>query len=107
MVKPFIENQAAQAAACDLLDAMGNAKRLQVLIILSGAEMPVGQLASMVNLTQSALSQHLSKLKKVGLVSNRRDAQTIYYTCRSKAVLSVLDTLAALYSPTKNETKVA
>jgi DNA-binding transcriptional ArsR family regulator len=50
-------------------------------------------LAIEVKLSQSALSQHLTKLKAANLVRTRRDAQTIFYSCDSEAVIRVLETL--------------
>jgi DNA-binding transcriptional ArsR family regulator len=60
-------------------------------------EMAVGVLANQVGLSQSALSQHLSKLRAQNLVTTRRDAQTIYYSSSSDAVLKVLKTLTEIY----------
>lgn len=51
----------------------------------------------MVGLSQSALSQHLSKLRAQNLVSTRRDAQTIYYSSSSDAVLKILGALSDIY----------
>lgn len=85
-----------QSAA--LLNAMANSKRLAILTILTQTEMPVGELADAVNLSQSALSQHLAKLRASHLVSTRRESQTIFYSSHSeavKAVLRVLDTVFA------------
>jgi DNA-binding transcriptional ArsR family regulator len=56
-------------------------------------EVPVGIFANHVGLSQSALSQHLSKLRAQKLVTTRRDAQTIYYSSSSEQVMKVLTTL--------------
>ena len=82
-----------------LMWAMGNAKRLQILRILSEREVAVAALADEVGLSQSALSQHLSKLRLQKLVFTRRDAQTIFYRSESKAVQTVLSALASLSAP--------
>lgn len=79
--------------AAVLLTAMANAKRLEILSLLVEGEFPVGQLADRVGLSQSALSQHLSKLRAQKLVSTRRDAQTIYYSSQSAAVIKILSAL--------------
>jgi DNA-binding transcriptional ArsR family regulator len=92
---PSLKQQADDAAS--LLSAMSNAKRLLILCNLVGGEMPVGQLAETVGLSQSALSQHLAKLRSRNLVRTRRDAQTIYYSIASQDVFDVLDTLAGIY----------
>jgi ArsR family transcriptional regulator, virulence genes transcriptional regulator len=84
-------------AAAGLLTAMANPKRLMILCSLVQGEVPVGVLASQVGLSQSALSQHLSKLRAQKLVKTRRDAQTIYYSSTSDAVMKVLGTLEGIF----------
>jgi DNA-binding transcriptional ArsR family regulator len=85
------------SAAAGLLSAMANPKRLLILCCLVKGEVAVGALASQVGLSQSALSQHLSKLRAQKLVKTRRDAQTIYYSSTSESVLKVLETLEDIY----------
>jgi DNA-binding transcriptional ArsR family regulator len=86
-------HEAFMMEAAALLRAMSNKKRIIILDILSRGEMSVGALAIEVKLSQSALSQHLTKLKAANLVRTRRDAQTIFYSCDSEAVIRVLETL--------------
>jgi len=81
-----------------LLSAMANEMRLKILLILSQRETSVGDLAEQVDLSQSALSQHLSKLRADNLVRTRKDAQTVYYSTRDKRVLAVLTTLGEVFS---------
>jgi len=76
---------------------MANPKRLLILCNLVNAEVPVGVLATQVGLSQSALSQHLSKLRAQKLVKTRRDAQTIYYSSNATQVLTLLDALESIY----------
>ena len=83
--------------AAQLLSAMANPKRLLILCILVTGEMAVGPLATTVNLSQSALSQHLAKLRALELVKTRRDAQPIFYSIASKEVQAVLEVLYELY----------
>ncbi|NKN39707.1 winged helix-turn-helix transcriptional regulator [Agrobacterium sp. a22-2] len=87
-------------SAAGLLTAMANPKRLMILCSLVEGEVPVGVLASQVGLSQSALSQHLSKLRAQKLVKTRRDAQTIYYSSTSDSVIKVLETLEGIYCRT-------
>lgn len=90
--------------ASELLGAMANPRRLMVLCRLVDGEKSVTALAAAVNLSQSALSQHLAKLRERGLVATRRDAQTIYYSLASKEVSGILSTLYGLYcSPGRSE----
>lgn len=93
-----LETQERADTAAEFLSAMANPKRLLILNSLVKEEMAVGALANKVGLSQSALSQHLSKLRAQNLVTTRRDAQTIYYSSTSDAVLRVLKTLEDIYS---------
>ncbi|UHS57208.1 winged helix-turn-helix transcriptional regulator [Agrobacterium vaccinii] len=88
-------------AAAGLLSAMANPKRLMILCSLVEGEVPVGVLATQVGLSQSALSQHLSKLRAQRLVKTRRDAQTIYYSSTSESVKKILATLESIYCSTE------
>lgn len=82
-----------------LLSAMANAKRLAILKLLVTREITVTELSELVDLSQSALSQHLAKLRTERLVSTRRNSQTIYYSCNSSAVKSVLSLLDEIAAP--------
>ena len=84
-------------SAAALLSAMANPKRLLILCNLVNGEVPVGVLANQVGLSQSALSQHLSKLRAQKLVKTRRDAQTIYYSSNASQVLTILSALEGIY----------
>jgi DNA-binding transcriptional ArsR family regulator len=79
------------------LAILGNGKRLAILCLLVNGEMSVGAIAEKVQLSQSALSQHLAKLRGEELVATRRDRQTIFYSCRSEQVKEVLNTLDGLF----------
>lgn len=92
--KKLVENA---AAAAEFLALISNEKRLAILAILLRDEMSVGAIADRVALSQSALSQHLAKLRSLDLVETRRDRQTIYYTCKSEAVRQVLVTLDNIF----------
>ena len=83
--------------AARLLGALANPHRLAVLCELVEGERSVGKLVKAVGLTQSAVSQHLAKLRGAGIVATRRDAQTIYYRLASGAAGSVMATLAEIY----------
>ena len=83
--------------AAGLLTALANAHRLAILCELVEGERSVGALVEAVGLTQSALSQHLAKLRAADIVTTRRDAQTIYYRLASAAAGSIMKTLADIY----------
>ena len=70
-----------------------------MLCLLSQGEMSVRQLEEMVGLSQSALSQHLARLRRHGLVATRRSAQNIYYSLQGKEVSTMLAALMTLYGP--------
>ena len=91
------ELNAKAAEAARLLTALANKHRLAILCELIEDERSVGALVEAVGLTQSALSQHLAKLRAIGIVATRRDAQTIYYRLASAAATSVMRTLADIY----------
>ncbi|CAN7660734.1 metalloregulator ArsR/SmtB family transcription factor [Rhizobium sp. LjRoot30] len=94
-------------SAAALLSAMANAKRLTILTILVQGENAVGALAAQVSLSQSALSQHLGKLRAMGLVSTRRDAQTVFYSCKSERVKAILDLLEQIGGGNKGQSPPA
>ncbi len=79
--------------AADLLRSFANPHRLLILCVLGEGEASVGALNERIRLSQSALSQHLAVLRKHGLVSTRRESQTIYYSVRPGAALDVIRVL--------------
>lgn len=93
-------------AAAVFLTLMGNEKRLAIMGHLVDGELSVGAIAERVELSQSALSQHLAKLRALGLVQTRRDRQMIYYSCHSQAVRRLLELLASLFDRDDTENEV-
>lgn len=88
MVGPLASEFARQASeAVALLKALSNESRLLVLCHLAErGELSVGELVERVGLSQSALSQHLAKLREEHLVATRKEAQTVFYrVCDPKA----------------------
>jgi DNA-binding transcriptional ArsR family regulator len=91
-----LTKQAGDAA--QLLKLLGNEKRLLILCLLAARdEMTVGELVGVVKLSQSALSQHLGKLRADGLVAFRRNSQTLHYRVADKRALHVLQVLKEIY----------
>lgn len=88
-------------AAARLLKALANEHRLLVLCHLLEGERSVGELNAELDLSQSALSQHLAVLREDGLVTTRRESQTIYYRVASAAVSTVLEALHGIYCAPK------
>ena len=87
--------------AVNLLKALSNENRLVIICALYKGEKSVGELEDIVGLSQSALSQHLARLRKDGLVETRREAQTIYYSMDDAATHEVLKCLYDIYAPEK------
>jgi DNA-binding transcriptional ArsR family regulator len=83
--------------ASTLLKAMSNEHRLLVLCQLSQGEKSVGEMEKLIGLSQSALSQHLARLRRDNLVKTRRSAQTIYYSLKGEEASTVISTLYGLY----------
>jgi DNA-binding transcriptional ArsR family regulator len=83
--------------ACSLLKSMGNQHRLMILYQLVLGEKCVGELVKILGLSQSALSQHLARLRRDNLVSTRREAQTIHYSLSGEEASKVIETLYDLY----------
>ncbi|TWT19351.1 winged helix-turn-helix transcriptional regulator [Luteimonas marina] len=83
--------------AAQLLKALANERRLQVLCLLAGGERSVGEINELLELSQSALSQHLAVLRDEGLVDTRREAQTIYYSLAPGPAGAVMETLHDIF----------
>jgi ArsR family transcriptional regulator len=90
--------EAGRAAA--VMKSLSNEARLLVLCHLSEAsELSAGELTRRVGLSQSALSQHLARLRENGLVTTRKEAQTVFYRVAEPKVQRVLALLHELYCP--------
>lgn len=87
----------ALAQAADMLKLLSNPKRLAILCHLRDGEMKVSEIAGQVGLSQSALSQHLARLRELQLVKTRRDQQAIYYSTNSTEAEAIIEVLHGLY----------
>lgn len=83
--------------AAQLLKAMANEKRLMILCMLAGGEQAVSDINAGLDLSQSALSQHLAVLREEGLVQTRRSAQTIFYSLSPGPVQEIIGVLHRIY----------
>ncbi|UTW14366.1 ArsR/SmtB family transcription factor [Marinobacterium rhizophilum] len=90
---------ATQAAR--LMRALSNEHRLLILCYLQSRELSVSELNQCLDLSQSALSQHLAILRNDGLVQTRRESQTIYYSLHGDQALRLIETLHELYCAKK------
>ena len=95
---PDIESE--QSKLTTVLRAMSNAKRMRILNELSdGRERSVSELEGVIaSLSQSALSQHLARLRSANIVRTRRESQTIYYSIDDSDVLRILRLLGLIYT---------
>lgn len=80
-------------SAASLLKSISNENRLLILCHLGKGEMSVTEINERFDLSQSALSQHLAILRKDGLVSTRRESQTIYYSLASEEAARLIQFL--------------
>jgi ArsR family transcriptional regulator, virulence genes transcriptional regulator len=86
------------AAAARMLKLIGNERRLLILCFLAAnGEMRVGELLGAIGLSQSALSQHLAKMRADGLVTFRRQSQTLHYRISDSRAARILKSLKAIY----------
>lgn len=90
--------KAAEAAA--LLKALSNEHRLLILCdLISTEELTVGALVERVGLSQSALSQHLARLREQGLVEFRRESQTLHYRVADPRAAQLIALLRDIFCP--------
>ncbi len=93
-----MQQGAEQAAA--MLRTLGNEHRLLLLcLLIEHGELAVGAMQSRVDLSQSALSQHLARMREDGLVSYRREATTLYYRIADPRIATLVGTLKQLFCP--------
>lgn len=90
-----IRRHAAKAA--DMLRMLSHEARLVVLCELINGERSAGALVEISGLGQSALSQHLAKLREGGLVATRQEAQTVYYRLADTSVTRLIAVLHDIY----------
>lgn len=94
----FTEIRQKSARASRVLKAMSNERRFLILTYLAEGEKTVGELEMLIGISQSALSQHLARLRHSELVSTRRDAQNIHYSLNGKEAAAIIHTLCDVMS---------
>jgi len=101
-----LDNMRAHASdAAQLLKALANDHRLMILCVLAENEASVSQLNERIELSQSALSQHLALLRRDGLVSTRRSSQTIFYSLAPGPVMQFIQLLHDIYCSTPGQSQ--
>ncbi len=93
-----MQNSARAAEA--LLKQLANAHRLLALCHLASGEKTVGDLAKTIGLSQSALSQHLARLRDAGLVTSEKRGLMVYYRVSSMEAQALLSVLYLIYCRT-------
>ena len=83
--------------ASRLLKAMSNERRLFILYHLMQGEKSVGELGKLIGISQSAMSQHLMRLRREELVKTRRSAQQIFYSLSGKEARAIIRTLNKIF----------
>ena len=86
----------AQIAA-NLLRSLANENRLMILCQLAEGEKSVGELANLLGIRQTNMSQQLALLRKDNIVTTRREGQTIYYTLVSAPARQLIKLLYDIY----------
>lgn len=89
--------QFAAAEACTLLRALASPHRLMMVCAMLERERSVGELAESLGMRIANVSQHLTLLRKDGLVTARRDGQTVWYAIASPAARDLLTALHGIY----------
>jgi DNA-binding transcriptional ArsR family regulator len=81
-----------------ILRALGNERRLMILCkLVEAGEMTVGALVDAVGLSQSALSQHLARMRDENIVTFRRDSQTLWYRIKDPRIEQLMAELHRLF----------
>lgn len=84
--------------ASSLLKAVANEHRLRILCHLTENEYSVGELEEFIGISQSALSQHLARLRADRLVKARRSSQNVYYSLHGDAAVVILNALQDIFA---------
>ena len=99
MTEASTEMREHAADAARLMSALGNESRLMILCMLAEGEHSVGTLNEAIQLSQSALSQQLARLRRQGLVETRRESQTIFYSLGKGPAEKIIHLLHDIYCP--------
>lgn len=81
----------------EILKILANQKRLMILCHLTESKKSAGELTKLVDLSHSALSQHLFRMKKLDLVEDVREGQEVFYSIKSYEIKAILSTLHLIY----------
>lgn len=91
--------QGAAGDATQLMKALSNESRLMIMCQLNGRELSVNDLSDALGLRQTTVSQQLSLLRRDGLVSGRRDGNSVFYSIANESVHRIIEILYDMYCP--------
>jgi len=98
MTDMTIDDMKANARrATAFLKSISHEQRLLILCQLAQSEMSVGELASALDIRQPTVSQHLARLRSEGIISDRREGTTVYYSVQRTEVLPIIDALYRVF----------
>lgn len=99
MKKPTNKNNMKLNAqnAADFMKSFSNANRLMILCLLIEKDMNVAEINLKVRISQSALSQHLIRMKRDGLLGSRKSRNQIYYFIKDKSAKEIINALHKIY----------
>ncbi len=95
MQERFLKTKIKKASG--FLRLLSSTPRLEILCLLSQDEMSVGQIQKKIQISQSALSQHLNKLRTSKILKTRKVRQTVYYSIQNTTALKIIDVLHKIY----------
>ena len=98
--------EGAAVRASTLMKTLGHSGRLMILCNLADGERSVGDLAARLEMSQSSLSQHLARMRNEGLVTSRRESQTVYYSLVKGEAQSIIESLYEIYCPFNDTTRI-
>jgi DNA-binding transcriptional ArsR family regulator len=97
-VMDIADFEANALEVANILRALGNERRLMILCkLVEAGEMTVGALVDAVGLSQSALSQHLARMRDENIVTFRRDSQTLWYRISDPRIEQLMAELHRLF----------
>jgi len=94
---PPTEMARSAASAAAYLKTLAHEGRLMILCHLGSGEKSVGELETLLEIRQAAVSQMLARLREEGLVSTRRDGKTVFYSLADESTYEVISLLYRLF----------
>jgi DNA-binding transcriptional ArsR family regulator len=89
----MIENRHFSQSVTDFMKAFGNAKRQEIFLTVfaDGQEHNISEVAKRVKIAQSTASEHLSLLKRAGILDSRKVEKEVFYRLNQRGVMIMLD----------------